>query len=443
MWLRRLGGVLIAVSAVGGVVLLVQSARAGLGSSYMVPLDHDAIQYAKAPVDDPIARLQRRLYAGQASLQYDDEFGYLRSLLRELKIPVSSQVLVFSKTSFQAPRIAPRTPRALYFNESSTVGFVRTGEVLELAVQDPRQGTIFYTLDQERASHPHFDRRDICLQCHQSGATLGVPGVLVRSVVPDRNGMPVMSLGGYITDHRSALKERWGGWYVTGQSGDQEHMGNAIVRNAADDDRLPVSAGTRNLSSLDRFLDTGAYLTPHSDIVALMTLEHQTQMDNLITRVGWEARMAMYENNAINKSLGEPETAVRESTAHRIDAAVDELLEYTLFSGEAKLTQPIKGTSDFAKEFEKGGVRDAKGRSLRQFDLTTRMFRYPCSFMIGSEAFLALPETVKDRFYAKLWAVLQGGGGPKFSHLTTAQRQDVAEIVAGTTKTLPSYWYHK
>src|SRR5437763_14352468 len=110
-----------------------------------------------------------------------------------------------------------------------------------------------------------------------------------------------------------------------------------------------------------------------------MTLEHQTQMSNLITRVSWEARMAVYENNAINKSLGEPETTLRESTAHRINAAVEELAQYTLFSDETKLTSPIKGTSGFAAEFEKRGPRDSKGRSLYQFDLKTRMFRYPCS----------------------------------------------------------------
>jgi hypothetical protein len=435
--LRTIG--FVCAAAVAAWLVLRGSAQAGLSSSYMVPLDHEAILYAKAPVDDPVARLQRRLDAGEAKLQYEDEFGYLRSLLRELKIPQSSQVLVFSKTSFQAPRIAPRTPRALYFNDSATVGFVRTGEVLELAVQDPRQGTIFYTLDQERSTRPHFDRRDICLQCHQSGATLGVPGMVVRSVVPDRTGMPLMSLGGYITDHRSALKDRWGGWYVTGDSGGQEHMGNAVVRSAAEDDRLPVSAGTRNLSSLSRFLDTGAYLTPHSDIVALMTLEHETQMNNLFTRVGWEARMAMYENNAINKSLGEPETQLRESTRHRIDAAVDEMLEYILFSGEAKLTEPIRGTSGFAAEFEKGGRRDAKGRSLRQFDLKTRMFRYPCSFMIESEAFDGLPAVVKERLFEKMWTVLNGGGGPKFAHLSSADRRDILEILAAR-RDVPQVW---
>jgi hypothetical protein len=425
------------------VAVLVPAAvaLAGLSSSYMLPLDHDAIQYAKGAVDDSVSRLQHRIDAGEVKLKYEDEFGYLRSVLQELKVPLSSQLLVFSKTSFQAPRIAPRTPRALYFNDNTTVGFVRTGEVLEFAVLDPRQGTIFYTLDQERASHPHFNRQDICLQCHQSGATMGIPGLMVRSVSPDRNGMPVMSLGGYVTDHRSPLKERWGGWYVTGTTGDQAHMGNAVVQNAAEDDRLPVSEGTGNITDLNRFVDTGAYLTPHSDIVALMTLEHETQMSNLITRVAWEARMAVYENNAINKSLGEPETNVREPTTHRINAAVEELLEYMLFSGETKLTSPVEGTSGFAAEFQKQRPRDAKGRSLYQLDLKTRMFRYPCSFLIYSEAWDAMPKIAQDRIYQRLWEVLSGKDQTgKFSHLSPADRTSIREILRATKKGLPDYW---
>jgi len=426
------------------LAVLVPSAVAiaGLSSSYMLPLDHDAIQYTKGALSDPISRLQKRLDAGELQLRYDDEFGYLRSVLKELNVPSSSQVLVFSKTSFQAPRIAPRTPRALYFNENVTVGFVRTGEVLEFATLDPKQGTIFYTLDQEKASHPHFERRDICLQCHQAGATLGIPGLMVRSVTPDRNGMPLMSLGGYISDHRSPLKERWGGWYVTGTTGEQAHMGNAVIQNPSEDDRLPVSEGTRNVTNLSRFIDTGAYLTPHSDVVALMTLEHQTQMENLITRVAWEARMAMYENDAINKSLGEPAGTIRESTAHRVNAAVEELVEYMLFSGEAPLTGSIQGTSGFSEEFTKKRPRDSKGRSLYDLDLKTRMFRYPCSYLIYTEAWDAMPPMVLSHVYERLGDVLTGKDqSPKFAHLSPADRKAILEILRATKKGLPATFF--
>jgi hypothetical protein len=421
-------------------LLPVGIAIAGLRGSYLVPLDNDAIQYTKGTVDDVVSRLQARIDKGEVTLKHEDEFGYLRSVLNELQVPASSQVLVFSKTSFQAPRIAPRTPRALYFNDNVAVGFVRTGDVLEFAALDPKQGVIFYTLYQGPASHPQFARQDACLQCHHSGATLGVPGMVVRSVTPDRTGLPVMSAGGFITDHRSALKERWGGWYVSGTSEDQTHMGNAVSRDFTDNEaRTPISLGNPNVADLKSYFDTGAYLTPHSDIVALMTLEHQTQMDNLMIRVGWEARMAIADNNAINKLTGE--TEVRPSTRHRIDSAVEELLQYMLFSEEAKLTAPIKGTSGFAADFPKQGPRDAKGRSLRDFDLKTRMFRYPCSFMIYSEAFDGMPEEVKDRLYRRLFDVLSGkDNSASFVNLSQEDRRTILEILKATKKSLPAYW---
>ncbi len=85
----------------------------------------------------------------------------------------------------------------------------------------------------------------------------------------------------------------------------QSHMGNAVVRDRSQPDVLETE-GTQNLVDLTGKIDTGAYLTPHSDIVALMTLEHQTQMVNLIIRVGWEARLALYDNNAMNQALNRP-----------------------------------------------------------------------------------------------------------------------------------------
>jgi hypothetical protein len=413
-------------------IVPVGLAIAGLSGSYLVPIDHEAIQYSKAPVDDAVARLQKRIDSGEVKLKSDDTFGYLRSVLQALGVSESSQVLVFSKTSFQAPRIAPRTPRALYFNDKVEVGFVRTGEVLEFASLDPKLGVVFYTLDQEPTAHPHFDRRDTCLQCHQSGGTLGVPGLVVRSVFPDSTGMPLFHAGTFVTDHRSPLKERWGGWYVTGTSGDQTHMGNAIVEDRNQPDRLQ-SENTQNLTDLHGKIDTGAYLTPHSDIVALMTLEHQTQMTNLITRVGWEARMALHDNEAISKALGRPANDLSESTTHRINSAAEELVTYMLFSGETKLTAPIKGTSDFTAEFAKSGPRDSKGRSLREFDLQTRMFRYPCSYMIYSEAFDQMPDVVKARVFLRLKEVLTGKDtSAPFAHLTPTDRKNIYEILTAT-----------
>jgi hypothetical protein len=414
---------------------------AGLSGSYVVPLDHAAIQYATHPPDDPVTRLNGKLAKGEVKLAYSDDYGYLPAVLEHLRIPVESQVLVFSKTSFQAPRIAPRTPRAIYFNDAASVGWVQGGDVVEVAAVDPRQGVVFYTLDQEPAEKPRFERRDTsCLQCHATGATLGVPGLVVRSVYPERSGMPLFHAGGFITDHRSPLKERWGGWYVTGTHGRQIHMGNAIAPDRDRPDQLETQ-GTQNVTELLRRFDTGAYLASHSDIVALMVLEHQTHMTNLITRVGFETRMALHMQAALNRELKLPADEMGDSTRSRIHSAADELVEYLFFADETRLTEPVRGTSGFAEAFAKQDPRDKRGRSLRDFDLERRLFRYPCSYLIYSEAFDAMPAPARERVYLRMYEVLSGkDASPKFSRLTAEDRTAILEILRATKPGLPGYW---
>lgn len=362
------------------------------------------------------------------------------SVLNALDIPVESQVLVFSKTSFQAPRISPRMPRALYFNDRVSVGFVRGGDVVEIAAHDPKQGVIFYTLDQEQAAKPKFERQDACLQCHQSGATLGVPGILVSSVYPEPSGMPLFQNGTLLVTQTRPIADRWGGWYVTGTHGEQKHRGNAVVRDKNKPDVLETE-NTQNQTSLTSRFDTGAYPTPHSDIAALLVLEHQTHMTNLITRVGFEARMAEESSRAIAKALGEPEDKLSESATRRINNASEELLEYMLFSGEAKITEPIKGTSGFAEVFSKHGPRDRKGRSLRDLDLSRRIFQFPCSYMIYSEAFDSMPPLARERILRRLHEVLTAPEStPAYSHLSKTDRTAILEILTETKKNLPSWW---
>ena len=361
------------------VLLIAVRAFADLDGSYVLPADHAAIDYAKEPVTDRIVALQQRISSGQVKLEFDGAHGYLRAVLHALDVPVSSQVLVFSKTSFQAPKIAPRTPRALYFNDDMSIGWVPGGDVVEIAAVDPRQGVIFYTLDQEKTAKPSIDRRGECLQCHASGGTLGVPGLVVRSVFPERSGMPLFHAGGFVTDHRSPLAERWGGWYVTGTHGTARHMGNVTADDKDHPDILDRERGA-NVTDLAGRFDTGAYMSPSSDIVALMVLEHQTRMTNLLTRVGWEARLATHDQRAINQALGEPIDRMGESATRRINNAVESMLKYMLFTDEAKLEAPVKGNTGFAGEFAARGPRDHAGRSLRDFDLERRLFRYPLSF---------------------------------------------------------------
>jgi len=285
------------------------------------------------------------------------------------------------------------------------VGYVRGGDVLEIASVDPKLGMVFYTLDQERSSQPGLVRRAECIQCHYGPATLGVPGLLVRSVHVDRTGYALLSVPSYVTDHTSPLSKRWGGWFVTGTHGSQLHMGNQVAESR-NDTELDLSKGA-NLTSLSRQIDVDAYLEPTSDIVSLMVMEHQTRMTNLLTRLGWETRMQV--------------------DSAKLDETIRETVEYMLFEKETPLKEPIKGSERYAADFAALGPKDRKGRSLRDLDMQTRMFKYPCSFLIYSEQFDALPQSAKDKLFRRLR-----------ERLTEQKRLDIIEILKDTKKDFPA-----
>ncbi len=393
-----------------------------------IPYDHPAIQYPKAPPNDPITRLQHRMDKGEVKLAFDPKLGYLPSLLKNLGINTDSQMLVFSKTSFQAPKISPRRPRALYFSDDAAVGFVPDGDVMELTGLDPQQGIIFYTLDREKTDKPEFQRRTgECLNCHLIPGTLQVPGLLVTSVIPRTDGTPRFPAAAVIVDSRTPLDQRWGGWYVTGTSGNLQHRGNAVAPDPSQPSVLDLRNNT-NLTSLTGRIDSNTYLEPSSDLVALMTLEHQTMMTSLLTRLNWETRVAAQDGKL-------------DQFRDRLDFLTDQLVAYMLFANEAKMYEPIAGVSTFTKTFAAKGPRDKQGRSLRDFDLHTRLFRYPLSYMVYDAAFDGLPAVAKDEVYRKLYAVLSGSdSSAKSARLTQADRSAILEILLDTKPDLPRYW---
>ena len=401
--------------------------------------DHAAIAYATSTPADRIARLQASIDAGAASLEFDPQRGYLPSLLRALEIPVSSQGLVFSRTSLQVDRIAPWTPRAVYFSDDAYVGWVQEGPIMEIATVDPKLGAVFYTLRQEQAARPVFERQGrTCLQCHDSSSTTGgVPGLIMRSVFPDRYGYVVPSEQGVTTD-RTPLADRWGGWYVTGNLGNQPHMGNIaaplvgheIANSAAYLTKLRAEL-SRPVADLSERFDPAPYLTPHSDAVALMVLAHQASVHNLITAATYETRRAEYDDQMAGSAR--VDGAVSEGARVRIETAGERLVRAMLFVKEAPLAQPVSGTSGFAAEFARRGTRDQKGRSLRDLDLTRRLFRYPLSYLIYSESFDAMPAPVRTYVYRRLREVLSGQDDrPEFAHLSPADRDAVREILEET-----------
>jgi len=394
------------------------------------------INYHSAPATDRIAKLRERLDNGKSKLKWEDKNGWLKSMLTALDVPESSQTLVFSRTSLQISRISPTRPRALYFNDDIYIGWVQNGEVLELSAVDPHLGAVFYVLDQRETDSPKIKRdRGECLSCHASSRTKGVPGFLVRSVFPGIDGRPFYSLGTTTTDHTTPLAERYGGWYVTGQHGDMGHRGNSI---ASEDSEPPIDIRRgANRTVLPKHVESEAYLHTDSDLVALMVLEHQSQMHNFITRAQFESKMAAHYDKTMNKVLERPADFQSDSRKRRINSAAEKLLKYMLFCDEYSLTSPVKGSTSFQTDFESLGPKDKQGRSLRQFDLKTRMFRYPCSFLIHSESYAALPNEVRDVVENRLIDILRGEDQTEdFSHLDDTTRLAILEIL---TDTLPGF----
>jgi hypothetical protein len=427
----RRGALRLARTFVPAALLLAAASQAQIAvrNQGYIPYEDAPIFYRSDDIDDPVTRLQKRLERGEARLDYDPKRGgYLASVLELLDIPVSSQTLVFSKTSFQYPKISPEHPRALYFNDDVYVGVVNEGKEIEVIAFDARQGAIFFILHEQQVENPGFDRAELdCTQCHIAAGTRGVPGVLIRSVHPAGTGTPVPGSRSFITDQDSPFPERWGGWYVTGTRAGAT-MANAVA--------APDGKGrTPRLEKIGttRF-DPSRYLASTSDEVALMVLAHQTQMHNLITLVNYRTRIGQHRSS-------DPE-AVRAE----FERPVEQLLRYLLFANEAPLPPRDADADDapsaFAREFAARGPRDSRGRSLRDFDLGTRLFRHPCSYLIYSEAFDAIPEPARSHVWARLLEILTGQDeSGDFDGISETDRRAVLEILLETKPGLPRAWH--
>jgi hypothetical protein len=414
------------------------------------------INYSTTQPHDPASQLKDAVEHGDVKLATSGDHGYLDAILRELKISPSSQTLVFSKTSFQRTIISPTRPRALYFNDDTYVGYVPGGDVIEIASTDPKLGTIFYTVPQsadatasQSTPKSRFVREtDNCLQCHGESMTRDIPGLLVRSVFADSTGEAILSAGTFLTTHESPLSERWGGWYVTGTTGaKQPHMGNTQWKSTETAGELPkpidAAPNAAAPNQLPADVDTKQYLTPHSDVVALMVLEHQVEAHNRITRAVHGTLRALRDEKVMADALGEPlKPGVHSDSTHgRIKSSCEPLVEYLLFANEAKIAEPITGSSNFTADFSARGPRDSHNRSLRDFDLKTRLFRYPCSYLIYSRSMNELPDPAKQYLYRRLHEILTGKETSKpYAHLTAADRTAIAEILRDTKPDLRAAW---
>jgi hypothetical protein len=383
------------------------------------------IGYATKSAEDAIAKLQQRMDRGEVELQFNQGRGYLDSVLRTLELYSSTQLLVFSKTSLQVGLISSSTPRAIYFNDQVYVAWVQGSNVLEIASMDPNLGPVFYTLSQQETGRPTFARQmHQCVRCHDSYSLTGggTPRFMMSSGYTGQQGQLVSHESHIMTTSRTPIRNRWGGWFVTGNHGEQLHLGNVLVENAADLQPENLTK-TVNISSVSHLTDTEPYLTPYSDIVALLIVEHQIEVQNLITRLNYYARTALE-----NATWDSPEAQ------GEIESLSNELLHSLFMVGQPALSSPVVGVSGFTGMFNDIGPKDSRGRSLRELDLTDRLFKYPFSYLVYSEAFEALPQQVKVDLFAAIGDVLLGRDkSPEFEHLTAQDKLAIIEILNETS----------
>jgi hypothetical protein len=371
--------------------------------------EHPSIQYAARPVTDRVAKLNTALAENRRTLTRDPRTGYLRSVLEALDVPIESQALVFSKTGVQSAYTSPQNPRALYFNESVAVGYVPNAPVIEVASHDPQQGVIFYVLDHNSPA-PQFTRRTSCLACHVSASTMNVPGMIARNNVVGDAGTILPQFGGNDVDQRTPHPDRWGGYYVTIDTLSQAYQQRAHAGN--------ITTGPSGTTSNQIFVDwmnsepeTRGYLSPLSDIASLLVFDHQMHAINLMTRLNWESRVG--------------------AGAGEIQALENELADYLLFVGEQPPSVPVTPRPGFAEHLARRVPKDRRGRSLAEVDLTDRLMRYPCSYMVYTEAFDGLPAHAKSAVYRRMLDALSG------ARVRPADRDAVLEILRDTKPDFP------
>jgi len=362
------------------------------------------IKYSETASEDAVAQMAKEIESGDWVVPPSDGKSFLKAVLKKLDIPEESQVLVFSKTSLQNSLINQRNPRALYFSMDAYVGWMPGGKV-EVIIQDKALGPVFYTIDPPFGDRPAKVVRatDSCLQCHATSRTSGVPGMFIRSVVPDQNSHPILSAGTSLVTDSTRLKDRWGGWYVSGFS-DHPHLGNRWVPES-EIDGVDFSAEVTKHEDLSSLIDTDKYLQPTSDIVALMVLEHQCRTHNLMTK----AKMGFLRARYFQESYSEDEdlTSKDGMSWKTANSSAKEIVSAFLFEDEVDPGgDGVEGSDAFARAFVEKGPKNAKGKSLRDLRLYGRIFKNRCSYMIHSMAFKGLPDMVKEKVFFHLRSAL-------------------------------------
>jgi hypothetical protein len=406
--------------------------------------EYPVIDYSGPATHNRVSRVQQKLLSGELKLSWDPQFGYLKSLLKALDINADSQVLVYSRTSLQVEYITGHKPRAVYFNDDTYVGYVQGTPLIEVATIDSQKGAVFYAFDNQQGGVSTRMEREggRCLSCHDTFSQMGggVPRLMVLSAPVEDPADSRTYVTADETDDRTPLSQRWGGWYVTGRTGTQTHFGNLPLRQERAGETLREMRGQRtNLANVRSYVDTSRWLSDKSDVVALLVLEHQTQLQNMMTRVNYKVRTIMSREDASGSVDAQPAAAPRRweditpADQQRLQKMIEPLVRALFFQGAATYQDRIEGSNGFAARVSDLGPKDSRGRSLRELDLATRLLRHPLSYEIYSDQFEGLPEYALDYINSRIVEVLKGRDTTGISaSIPVAERQTIAEILMDT-----------
>jgi len=404
---------------------LLAGAVSSGAAAYEPVIDAAPHDYWTKPLGDRFTKLKTEVEAGRVVLDgAGGEIAFLTSVLRALEVPVTSQMLVFSTTSLQLRLITPANPRALYFNEDTYIGYIPGGK-LEVVSIDPALGAIFYILDIPRGAEPfRAERSNRCANCHVAEDSGYVPGLVVKSVLPGVRGGSLETFRKAQTGHAVPLKERFGGWYVTGVERLGPHLGNVFGQYVAGGElqKVPLEPGTR--------FDFARYPVATTDVLPQLLHEHQVGFVNRAVAATYRTRELVAAGKATDTVLTE------------LDGMARAFTRYLLFADEVPLVRgAVVGDAAYRNDFLRTRRADARGASLKDFDLQTRLFRYRCSYMIYSAAFTGLPPEMKQRVYRRVWQALNvARPDPEYAYLPTAEKQSIQAILRATLKDLPTGW---
>ena len=344
-----------------------------------------------------------------------DEKDRLLEVLKALNIPVSSQLLVYSATSLQSGIINPANPRALYFNEESYVGFVPGGK-MEVASIDPQLGPVFYLLNTDLGSRISAVRSERCMNCHAGRTSSHLPGLVAESVIPTKTGASLDGFRREKVGHVIPLKERLGGWHVTGAHAEGQHLGN-LMGESYEGSYTCVANPPGMRFHWER------YPARTSDLFAHLIHEHQLGFHNLVTLALYRTRDALLSGGGM----------VRERDRPALQEAALNLVRYMLFQGEALLPSGgLTADAAFVRDFLGRRVAAPSGSSLRDLELKERLFRHRCSYMIYTPGFKALQPVMKETVLRSLQEALSERAPEEFGYLPASEKRAILHILRET-----------